>query len=49
MKSKVNWRAVRSDVAQMPWDVIVRGPVMVDVLDSELGMIINVGVPSIAG
>ena len=24
LKSRVNWRAVRSDIAQMPWGVIVR-------------------------
>ena len=41
MKSKVNWRAVRSDVAQMPWNAIVRRPVMVEVLDAELGKIIE--------
>ena len=29
LKSRMNWRAVRSDIAQMPWGVIVRSPVMV--------------------
>ena len=31
LKSRLTWRAVRSDVAQMPWVAIVRSPVMVDV------------------
>ena len=47
LKSRVNWRAVRSDVAQMPWGVIVRSPVMVDVLNAELDRIIEVKAPSI--
>ena len=42
LKSRVNWRAVCSDVAQMPWGVNVRSPVMVDVLDVEIGRIIEV-------
>ena len=47
LKSRVNWRAVRSDVAHMPWGAIVRSPVMVDVLNKELGRIIEVRVPSV--
>ena len=31
----------------MPWEAIVRSPIMVDVLDAELGRIIEVKVPSI--
>ena len=47
LKSRVNWRAIRSDVAQMPWGVIVGSPIMVDVLDAELERIIKVRVPRI--
>ena len=47
LKSTVNWRAVRLDVAQMLWGVIVRSSVMVDVLDAELSRIIEVGVTSV--
>ena len=47
LKSRVNWRAVCSAVAQMPWGVIVRCPLMFDVLDEELGRIIEVRVLSI--
>ena len=31
----------------MPWDIIVRSPVKVDVFDAELGRIIEVRVPRI--
>ena len=47
LKSRVNWRTVSSDVAQMPWGAIVFSPVMVDDLDAEIGRIIEVRVPSI--
>ena len=47
LKSTVNWRAVRLDVARVTWGAIVRSLVMVDVLDVELGRIIEVIVPSI--
>ena len=47
LESRENWRAVRLDVAQMPWGVIVRSPVMVVVLVAELGRIVIVRVPSI--
>ena len=33
-KSRVNWQTVCSDVAQMPWGVIVCSPVMVYVFRS---------------
>ena len=42
LKSSVNWRVVRSDVAQMLWGVIVRSTVMIDILDAELGGIVRV-------
>ena len=45
LKSRVNWQVVRSDVAQMPWGVIIHSPVIGDVLDTELGKIIRI--PSI--
>ena len=45
MKSRVNWRTVRSSVVRMPCGVIFRSPVRVDVLDAELGRIIEVKVP----
>ena len=34
LKSRVNWRTVCSDVTQMLWGIIVRSPVMVNVLDA---------------
>ena len=43
----MNWRVDRSDVARIPWGEIVRSPIMVDVLDAELGEIIGVKVPGI--
>ena len=43
----MNWRAERTDVAQMTWSAIVRSPVMVDVLDAKLGRIIEVRVSSV--
>ena len=46
LTSIVNCRVVRSDVAQMPLGVIACSPVMVDVLDVELGRIIEVRVTS---
>ena len=47
LKSRVNCRAVLSYVAQMTWGAIVRSLVMVDVLDAELGRIIEFRVPSV--
>ena len=40
LKFRVIWRAVRLDVAQMPWDVIGRRSVMMDILNVELNRIV---------
>ena len=47
MKSKVNWRAVHSDVAQIFWGVIVYRPVMADNLVMQIERIVKVRFPRI--